>query len=134
MGLRRLVRTFLATLAATIGLLLGGAAPAALAAPCDVPITNPVACENTKPGTPASEWDVSGAGSTNIQGFATDISVDQGGTVSFKVDTPASAYRIDIYRMGYYGGSGARKRRDRAARRACCRRTSRTARRPRPPA
>ena len=35
--------------------------------------------------------------------------MDQGGTVSFKVDTPASAYRIDIYRMGYYGGMGARK-------------------------
>jgi hypothetical protein len=68
-----------------------------------------VACENTKPGNPASEWDVSGAGSTNIQGFATNISVDQGGTVSFKVDTPASAYRIDIYRMGYYGGMGARR-------------------------
>ena len=134
MGLRRLVRTFLATLAATIGLLLGGAAPAALAAPCDVPITNPIACENTKPGNPASEWDVSGAGSTNIQGFATDISVDQGETVSFKVDTPATAYRIDIYRMGYYGGSGARKGRDRAARRPAAAEPAELHHRPRPPA
>ena len=91
-------------------LLLLGAAPSAQAqAPCDVPVTNPIACENTKPGNPASEWDVSGAGSAAIQGFATDISVDQGGTVSFKVETPASAYRIDIYRMGYYGGMGARR-------------------------
>ena len=45
----------------------------------------------------------------NIQGFATDISVDQGGTVGFKVDTNASSYRLDIYRMGYYNGDGARK-------------------------
>ena len=30
-------------------------------------------------------------------------------TVSFKVDTAATAYRLDIYRMGYYGGQGARK-------------------------
>ena len=42
-------------------MLLAGASPAA-AAPCDVPIANEIACENTKPGNPASEWDVSGAG------------------------------------------------------------------------
>ncbi len=62
-----------------------------------------------KPGNPATEWDVSGGGSTNIEGFATDISVDQGQTVQFKVDTNSSNYRIDIYRLGYYGGMGARK-------------------------
>lgn len=84
-------------------------APLAAAAPCDPPIENPIACENSKPGNPASEWDVSGSGSASIQGFATEISVDQGETVQFKVDTPASAYRLDVYRMGYYGGMGARK-------------------------
>ncbi|MGN6575118.1 MAG: N,N-dimethylformamidase beta subunit family domain-containing protein, partial [Nocardioides sp.] len=68
-----------------------------------------MACENTKPGNPESEWGVSGSGSASIQGFATDISVDQGQTVAFKVDTTASSYRLDIYRMGFYGGSGARK-------------------------
>ena len=47
-------------------------------------------------------------GQPSIQGFATDISVDQGSTVAFKVDTPASNYRLDIYRMGWYGGAGAR--------------------------
>ena len=30
-------------------------------------------------------------------------------TVRFKVKTTAAAYRLDIYRMGYYGGNGARK-------------------------
>ena len=78
-------------------------AVSAQAAPCDPPITNPIACENSKPGNPASEWDVSGGGSSNIEGFATDISVDQGQTVQFKVDTSSSNYRIDIYRVGYYG-------------------------------
>ncbi len=81
----------------------------AFAAPCDTPLLNPIVCENSKPGNPASEWDISGAGSSSIQGFATDISVNQGETVHFKVDTDASAYRLDIYRMGYYGGMGARK-------------------------
>ena len=32
-----------------------------------------------------------------------------GQTESFKIDTTSSNYTIDIYRMGYYGGMGARK-------------------------
>ena len=80
----------------------------ALAGPCDAPVLNPIVCENSKPGNPPSEWDISGAGAASIQGFATDISVNQGGTVRFKIDTDATAYRIDIYRLGYYNGMGAR--------------------------
>jgi hypothetical protein len=50
-----------------------------------------------------------GSGDATIQGFATDISVDHGQTVSFKVNDSANKpYHIDIYRMGYYGGAGAR--------------------------
>ena len=77
--------------------------------PCTPPVQNPIVCENSKPGNPPSEWDVQGSGDSNIQGFATDISVDQGQTEHFKVDTNATDYRLDIYRMGYYGGDGARK-------------------------
>src|SRR4051794_23103751 len=73
---------------------------------CTPPIANPVACENSKPGNAQSEWQVSS--DPSIQGFATDISVNKGGTVRFKVETNATAYRLDIYRMGYYGGLGAR--------------------------
>jgi hypothetical protein len=72
---------------------------------------NAIVAENCLAGNPASEWDV-GPGSTGdltIQGFATDISVNQGGTIYFKINTPAYAYTINIYRMGYYGGMGARK-------------------------
>ncbi len=77
---------------------------------CDPPVVNEIVCENSKPGTPPSEWDIADpAGDPTIQGFATDISVDQGQTVHFKIDTAATAYRLDIYRMGYYGGDGARK-------------------------
>jgi hypothetical protein len=70
---------------------------------------NPIACENAKPGNLASEWDVSGSGDASIQGFATNISVVPGELVQFKIDTPSSNYRFDLYRMGYYGGMGARK-------------------------
>ncbi|MBK5215939.1 MAG: DUF4082 domain-containing protein [Propionibacteriales bacterium] len=71
---------------------------------------NKIACENSKPGSPASEWDNQyGAGDSSIQGFSTDISVNVGTKVDFKIDTSASAYSITIYRTGYYGGDGARK-------------------------
>jgi hypothetical protein len=76
--------------------------------PCAAPVTNPVACENSKPGNPPSDWDVTGIGDTSIQGFATKMSVNVGQPISFKVDTSA-AYHIDIYRLGYYDGDGARR-------------------------
>ena len=75
----------------------------------DCPSTqNPIVQENCLPGSPPEVWDVSGAGDSNIQGFATDISVNAGQTISFKINTDATAYRIDIYRIGYYQGNGAR--------------------------
>jgi len=80
----------------------------ASAAPCDAPIANPVACENTKPGSPASEWSIVGAGDASIQGYATQMSVNKGAQVSFKIKAPTDAYTIRIYRLGYYGAAGAR--------------------------
>jgi Domain of unknown function (DUF4082)/Bacterial Ig domain len=71
--------------------------------------TNPIVAENCKAGNPASEWDISGIGDSTIQGFATDISYNRSQTVNFKIKTTATQYRLDIYRMGYYGGQGARK-------------------------
>lgn len=71
--------------------------------------TNKITIENQNPGSPASEWDLPGIGDENIVGFATDISVSRGQTVSFKIRTNSLNYRIDIYRLGYYGGAGARK-------------------------
>src|SRR5262249_10722459 len=70
---------------------------------------NPIVCENALVGNPASEWDVVGAGDSSIQGFATDISAALGDTVHFKISTTAATFTIDIYRLGYYGGLGARK-------------------------
>ena len=70
---------------------------------------NPIVCENALPGAPSSQWNVNGAGASSLQGFTTDISVNAGETVHFKVDTTAITFNMDIYRMGYYGGLGARK-------------------------
>jgi hypothetical protein len=101
---------WLLTVAATLMLTVGGVAgirmPAAAAGGC---APNPVVCENTLPGTLASEWDIHGAGDSTIQGFASDISVNVGQRIDFKIATVATAYTIDIYRIGWYGGTGARK-------------------------
>jgi hypothetical protein len=69
----------------------------------------PIAVENQLPGNPASEWDVSGTGDESIVGFATDMSVNRGGTERFKVKTNAASFHLDIYRIGFYQGNGARK-------------------------
>ncbi len=92
------------------GLFVGGVGTAtAQTFGCTPAMANDIVCENSKPGNPSSDWDVTGGGDDTIQGFATAISVNQGQTVYFKIDTNAKAYTIDIYRMGYYAGNGARK-------------------------
>ncbi|MGT9989229.1 hypothetical protein, partial [Klebsiella pneumoniae] len=58
---------------------------------------NPIVIENQKTGNPQSEWDLDGPSSSNIQGFATTISVNAGGTVSLKINTDSANYRIAIY-------------------------------------
>lgn len=70
---------------------------------------NVIVTENARTGNPASEWDISGAGDLSIQGFATDISVNKGQTVRFKINVAgAVSYAVRIYRIGYYQGNGAR--------------------------
>lgn len=107
---QRVLKGFLVPLViATVAALLPLTAPAAVAAgPCD-PVVNLVACENSKTGSPPSEWDINGAGDDSIQGFSTEISVNAGQPIRFKVDTNASSYTIGIYRTGWYAGNGARK-------------------------
>ena len=61
-------------------------------------------------GDPREVWDADG--SDQIEGFATDISVNHGTTVDFKINVNANPgedipYHIEIYRLGYYGGDGA---------------------------
>lgn len=70
---------------------------------------NAIVLENQLTGDPASEWDVAGAGDSSIVGFTSDISYAAGETVEFRIDTDASDYRLDIYRLGWYAGLGARQ-------------------------
>ncbi|MGQ0830639.1 MAG: N,N-dimethylformamidase beta subunit family domain-containing protein [Microthrixaceae bacterium] len=109
-GARRSPRSVLAiAVSGAVLAVLAPAVPASAAGPCDPPVLSVIACENSLPGSPSSQWDVVGSGSSTIQGFTTDISYAPGASAVFKVKTPSSNYRLDIYRMGYYGGDGARK-------------------------
>src|SRR5450755_1432562 len=95
---------FVAPFALALLLPLIRVAPAAAA--CPTPVT--IACENTLQGDSPSDWQVSGAGDATIQGYATQAGVNVGQTVSFKIKTPSPNYHIDILRLGYYQGNGAR--------------------------
>ncbi len=100
------VAVLVAVALASVG-LTAIAAPASAADPCGVG-SNPIVCENSKPGTDPSVWDIQGAGDSELQGYATDISVNAGSSIGFKIDTTSSKYTIDIYRTGWYQGLGAR--------------------------
>ena len=88
--------------------VVGTASDAQAATPCG-PEFNPVVCENSKTGADPDEWDITGFGDASIQGFSTDVSVNIGSRIDFKIDTDARDYTIDIFRTGWYQGLGARK-------------------------
>lgn len=71
--------------------------------------------ENAKPGT--TDWQLTYVKfdakakyrQSLIEGYCTRTSAAAGEKIGFCVSTdPASAFHIDVYRMGYYGGTGAR--------------------------
>jgi hypothetical protein len=90
--------------------LLGATVPfatnAAAVTPCGAG-SNPIACENSKAGSPREDWYTPNAYGA-IEGFGTRESVKPGDTLQLKVKSPVS-YRVQVYRLGWYGGDGARK-------------------------
>ena len=75
---------------------------------------NPVELENRKPG--AADWqltrvrpDGGGFRSSAIEGYCSKQCVKAGESIEIMVSTqPPRPFRIEIFRMGYYGGRGAR--------------------------
>jgi hypothetical protein len=68
---------------------------------------NPITDENARPGTPG--WELEHANRLRLDGYGSKTSVAQGESITFHVSTnPAANYRINIYRLGWYGGAGAR--------------------------
>lgn len=98
------------------GLYLQGTPGQGAEAPADPGLTSR---ENQKEGHP--DWQLTrvrldsakGFRSPFIEGYASRQSVPVGGRISIHVSTrPAERFRLEIFRMGYYGGAGARKMRE----------------------
>lgn len=76
--------------------------------PCAAPV-NAIQAENCRPGDASSVWDV-GNPDGALEGFASEFSVNKGDALPFKIrSTTVTAYAIEIYRLGWYGGAGARR-------------------------
>ncbi|HMF05329.1 MAG TPA: N,N-dimethylformamidase beta subunit family domain-containing protein, partial [Acidimicrobiia bacterium] len=80
---------------------------AALLVPTDALHAEWVAEENAKPGT--GDWQITGVGEAGaIEGYADAVSAQRGDTVTLHVSTRARSFHVEAYRMGWYGGAGAR--------------------------
>src|SRR5436305_13123822 len=75
---------------------------------------NPISDENQLPGTTA--WELTNKASYNsnsdrfadIEGYPWAESAIAGDTLSFSVSTNSPSFTADIYRLGWYGGTGGR--------------------------
>jgi N,N-dimethylformamidase beta subunit-like protein len=68
---------------------------------------NPIQRENALAG--AADWRLPRAAKGAIEGYASEVSVLPGGRIDLHVSTnPATSYRVQVYRIGWYGGTGAR--------------------------
>lgn len=69
---------------------------------------NTIQLENQKPGD--ADWElVNAAFNHEIEGYASSVSVNRGEAISIFVNSIDPSYTLDIYRIGWYGGAGARK-------------------------
>ena len=93
-----------------------------------------IKAENDKPGT--TDWQLTYVKfdarakyrQSIIEGYCTRTSVAAGETIGFCVSTePASPFTIDLYRLGYYGGTGGRHVRTLGPFRGRCSRRRRSA-------
>lgn len=112
------------SLAATAGVLaletaVGGRSARAQSTPGSR--TSPIVAENQRPGTtdwllqrprvtpPDPLWHMFGLRCPWIEGYCSHASIRAGEELTIYVSTnPPARYTLDVYRMGYYGGTGGR--------------------------
>jgi len=63
--------------------------------------------ENARPGT--NGWQIAPGAAAGIEGFADQSYAADGDTVRLYISTEAHTFHIDAFRMGFYGGVGARE-------------------------
>lgn len=102
-------------LAASVAALVGGDSAPTVAGPAPLPTADLIARENARPG--ATDWQLTyvrldhpkGFRSPGIEGYCSRQSVAAGETLEFMVSAdPPCPFTLEIFRMGYYAGRGAR--------------------------
>jgi hypothetical protein len=64
--------------------------------------------ENAKPGDP--NWKLTNVSNLGeIQGYASAVSINRGESIQLFVSTIDPGYKLDVYRVGWYQGTGARR-------------------------
>jgi hypothetical protein len=71
-------------------------------------MTTSIAVENQRPGSP--DWEITHpALHQEIEGYASKTSINGGDAIDLLVNTRSERYTIDVFRMGWYAGAGARR-------------------------
>ncbi len=93
--------------AAVVLLVFAASMPAGATGSAQPPLPNAIVAENALVGTTA--WNRRYASGASIEGYTSQESVASGDLLELHVSTnPAAAYRVEIYRLGWYGGDGGR--------------------------
>ncbi len=70
--------------------------------------SNPIVDENRKPGT--TDWQISNSATNReIEGYASWTSIDRGDSIQIFVNTAEPSYTLEVFRLGWYGGTGGRR-------------------------
>lgn len=90
--------------------MLGSAVAALIAAAAlGSNATNPIQAENANGGVSPSDWLPPFTPPASVAGYASEVSVRPGEDVHLHVSTnDGYRYRVEVYRLGWYGGQGAR--------------------------
>ena len=89
-----------------IAVASGESSSAAVSVYVIVPRSQRVKFENAKAGD--ATWAIGNPSDRDIEGFAGATSVNRGGSINFYARTASPSFTIQVYRMGWYGGVGAR--------------------------
>lgn len=70
--------------------------------------TSPIALENARPG--ARDWGLRNPATRGeIEGYASSASTSPGESLTLHVSTTSQRFDVEIFRVGWYGGRGARR-------------------------
>jgi hypothetical protein len=72
-----------------------------------LPVSPAIVAENARTGD--AWWVTTPQGAGDIEGYADRVSVQVGEIVTLRVNTKATSFHVEAYRMGYYQGIGARR-------------------------